>query len=123
MSKKSVKYNAMLDNNKLKKNPFVTPEGYFDSLPSRIQDNCIATKKHHGIGLLPKLAFAGGFATVAVAALFISHLLTAPGTQTLPPPPELPLQVENTFDTNAMIDYLAASSVSVNDILLAKTKY
>jgi hypothetical protein len=113
----------MLDNNELKKNPFVTPEGYFDSLPSRIQNNCTAMKKHHGIGLLPKLAFAGGFTAAAATVFFISHLLTAPGTQVLPPQPELPLQVENKFDTNAMIDYLAASSVSVNDILLAKTKY
>lgn len=113
----------MLDNNKLKKNPFVTPEGYFDSLPTRIQNNCISTKRHHGIGLLPKLAVAGGFTAVAAAVLFISHLLTTPGTQILPTPPEMPLQVENKFDTNAMIDYLAASSVSVNDILLAKTKY
>jgi len=46
-----------------KKNPFSVPEGYFDSLPSRIQERCVKPEKEKSWlkALVPQLGFAVGF--------------------------------------------------------------
>lgn len=55
----------------LKKNPFSTPEGYFDRLPSRIQEKCAAPepKKRSWVkALAPQLGFVVGFAVLVIMA-------------------------------------------------------
>jgi hypothetical protein len=122
----------MLDR-ELKKNPFSAPEGYFDRLPSVIQDRCIKAGKQRNTNLLTvqKLAFrfAGGIA----AALLLLLVFILPDNQkravmqtaeNMVVAPEntgeqKPAKVKN-VNQDAMIDYLAVRDVNVNDIILAK---
>lgn len=55
----------------LKKNPFSTPNGYFDQLPSRIQEKCAApdeSKKSWIKMLVPQLGFVLGFVVLVLLA-------------------------------------------------------
>lgn len=57
-----------------KDNPFVVPEGYFDSLPSRVQEYCQKeTVKNQQVkwyaAVKPQLAFAVGFCFLAFLAI------------------------------------------------------
>ncbi len=55
----------------LKKNPFSTPDGYFDRLPSRIQEKCTTPepKKRGWVkALVPQLGFVVGFAILVFMA-------------------------------------------------------
>jgi len=108
----------MLDN-ELKNSPFETPEGYFDTLPSRIQDRCIGTKKASKISFVPKFALAGAFALFL--ALFFSDLgnnskVEKPQNQQI----ETVASQENSFTSEEVFDYLSTMNVRVNDILIAR---
>lgn len=65
----------------LKKNPFSTPHGYFDQLPSRIQDRCAKPelRKSWRKTLVPQLSFAAGFVVlVLIAKVFFSIINQTP---------------------------------------------
>lgn len=56
-----------------KKLPFSVPDGYFDTLPSRIQDLCVSSQKQKPFALFlqtvrTQLALAAGFAAFVVLA-------------------------------------------------------
>ena len=59
------------------KNPFVTPAGYFDELPSRVQERCVQARPVSSTEDTPiaqviksQLAFAAGFIGLALLAFF-----------------------------------------------------
>ncbi|MDR0660492.1 MAG: hypothetical protein LBG19_06770 [Prevotellaceae bacterium] len=54
----------------LKKNPFSVPDGYFDSLPSRIQEKCVkpVPKRSWVKTLIPQLGFVVGFVVLVLIA-------------------------------------------------------
>jgi hypothetical protein len=118
-------------NDELKKNPFAIPDSYFESLPSRVQDRCIAAKKRPGYGFIPRLAWAGGV-VILVLALFLSYFNnslfnTKPGIQTADIEPisnvAEPVAAEQNYlkkNRNAMANYLAVKNVSIYDYLSSK---
>ena len=55
----------------LKKSPFSVPHGYFDELPSRIQEKCVVpdkAKKSWIRALAPQLGFVVGFVVLVLIA-------------------------------------------------------
>lgn len=124
-------------NNELRNSPFTTPENYFDSLPSKIQEKCIVSRRSPKIRFVPRLAFAG--VAALMLTLFFSDLnntseLKNSNIQTA----EAEIQEKNLeskskvtlddylkttsekFKSDAMIDYMALRNVNVNEILLAR---
>ena len=67
-----------LEDESLKKNPFVTPEGYFDSLQERIQERCAEPEQRKGWRKLlrPQLAFAVSFIALALIGKGVVTLVT-----------------------------------------------
>jgi hypothetical protein len=130
MSKHSQNSNAML-NDELKKNPFAIPDSYFENLPSKVQDRCIAAKKSPKYGFIPRLAWAGGVA-VLVIALFLSYFNTSffntqkPGIQTVDVEPindDAAVSAQQNYlkkNRNAVANYLAVKNVSIYDYLASK---
>ena len=118
-------------NNELKKNPFVTPESYFDRLPSIIQDKSIEHKRRPVFGLVPKLAFAGGGLMTLALTLFLTFLYNS-GTESVPSSSpkiiisdDIKLRMEEIRKQgliDAKANYLAVRNVNPNDILSAKYK-
>lgn len=120
-------------NNELKNNPFTTPENYFEALPSKIQDRCIASRKSSKFGLVPRFALAGGVAALAFT-LFFSNInepseLKNSNIQTA----DLEVQQQKNellrsdikmasdrIDYDGIDEYLALRNVNVDDILLAR---
>lgn len=85
----SSKENMEFDDFKAGKNlPFSVPDGYFDGLPSRIQDkvnasvnsNSIVEREGWMVSLRSQLAFAAGFVFMAVLGYF-GYYLSRPLTQ------------------------------------------
>ncbi|MFO8022813.1 MAG: hypothetical protein R6U65_10130 [Perlabentimonas sp.] len=71
-----------------RRNPFVTPSGYFDQLPGRVQERCVAEKPIHESKrtstiqvLRSQLALASGFIGLAFLA-FIGYYFMQPTNNT-----------------------------------------
>lgn len=62
--------NILKFGDELKKNPFSTPQGYFDELPSRIQEKCTKPepKKRCLRTLMPQLGLVAGIVILIIAA-------------------------------------------------------
>ncbi|MBC7125061.1 MAG: hypothetical protein H5T24_05485 [Bacteroidales bacterium] len=65
-----------------KKLPFKVPEGYFDNLPLRVQERIAATEtqhepKGHWVTLKSQLAFAAGFAFMALLS-YLGYYMARP---------------------------------------------
>ncbi|MDR3245110.1 MAG: hypothetical protein LBT50_01605 [Prevotellaceae bacterium] len=119
-------------NNELKKHPFATPNQYFDELPSKIQDRCVAASKNPGHGFIPKIAWAGGI-VVLILSLFLSYFSDSfftkqnPDIQTagvesvniVKPASGMPKNFLKS-KRDAAVDYFSARRVSVNDYLASK---
>ena len=119
--------------NGLKQNPFSTPKGYFDCLPSLIQERCAApeAKKNSWIkALVPQLGFVVGF----VALVLIAKGFFGVVTPSLEVPKDSVAQVADTvmyYDENgellfideaaaiddAIISYLVDNKVNDLDIV------
>jgi hypothetical protein len=117
----------MMLNNELKKNPFAVPNSYFDNLPSRVQDKCIAAKKSTVHGFIPKLALSGGIAVLALV-FFLSYFsntnnkkpnndIQAAGIETSQPDFQ---NGRSDIRNNVKADYLAVRNVNLNDYLSSK---
>ncbi|MDR0560833.1 MAG: hypothetical protein LBG92_11755 [Prevotellaceae bacterium] len=124
-------------NNELKHNPFIVPENYFDSLPSKIQEKCIENRKtSRTFGLIPKFTFAGGSLITVALALFLSLLSISDQKNSnsnsnilseeiaIDDRPDEPSEnIRAKIRKNdAMVRYLAVQNVNTNDILLARSK-
>jgi len=122
---------AML-NNELKKHPFVTPNQYFDELPSKIQDRCVAASRNPRHGFIPKIAWAGGI-VVLILSLFLSYFSDSffpkqnPDIQTAELKSEsiaksVPGSPKNFLKSKpeATVDYFSVRRVSVKDYLALK---
>ncbi|MDR1582761.1 MAG: hypothetical protein LBS55_05805 [Prevotellaceae bacterium] len=124
--------NNELLNNELKENPFAVPDKYFDSLPSRVQDRCIMSKKSPFVlGLVPKLAWSGG---IMVLALFLSYFIyntsiKEQGSETLIVDGNSENVAKESLDSSknylksrrgAMVEYLVGRNVSLNDYLASR---
>jgi hypothetical protein len=118
-------------NNELKKNPFAVPNNYFDNLPSKVQDKCIMAKKSTMHRFIPKLAWSGGIAILALV-FFLSYFnYTSDNNKQNPAFQAAGMndgisksgsQNKRSADIyrDAKVDYLAVRNVNVNDYLASK---
>jgi hypothetical protein len=70
-----------------KETPFKVPDGYFDQLPLRIQDQCVSENVEENTKIVPlwqvvrsQLALASGFAAIALIA-FVGYYYLQPTDQ------------------------------------------
>ena len=61
-----------LDENKMRKNPFVVPEGYFEDLTDRVMDECRSQKAKKKTGLMHVLYPYIGFAAVFIVGMLVA---------------------------------------------------
>ncbi len=108
----------------LKKNPFSTPLGYFDQLPSRIQEKCAVPepkRKSWVKALAPQLGFVVGFAVLVFMAKGFFGIIGQ--TPELPKDNNIAQNVADTtmyYDENGNLLFVDVDDdVTIDDVIIS----
>lgn len=99
-----------------KKDAFTAPEGYFDDLPSMIQDRVIAQSKTKSRVLSPKWAFGSfGLAAVLCLVFFLGQSPDETVVSKQEATAYVNENIEQEFDETLLADELTTSEISTSE--------